>query len=87
MNIEMTALHKAGSTLIALVWLLSAVQSHVQSVAVDVHELGVANDTVDRLLVCLLAVPEVFLHAREHHLALVTFESQLQEEQAGTVRQ
>lgn len=77
MNIEMTALHEARSTLVALVRFLSTVQSHVQSVAVDVHELGVANDTVDGLLVCLLAVPEMFLHAREHHLALVTLESQL----------
>lgn len=81
MDIEVTALHEARSTLVALVWLLSAVQSHVQSVAVDVHELGVANDTVDGLLVCLLAVPQVFLHARKHHLALVTLESKLQEEQ------
>lgn len=72
-DVEMAALHKACPTLIAPVWLLSAVQAHVQAVAVDVGELGIAVSAGKSLLVGMLSVLHQFVHAGKHHMALITF--------------
>lgn len=72
-DVEMAALYKACPTLIATIWLLPAVQTHMQTVTVDVGELGIAVGAGQCLLVGMLAVLHQFVHARKYHMALITF--------------
>lgn len=72
MNIQVATLNKFSPTLVALIGLLSTVEAHVESEAVDVRELGVTLGTRQCLLVGALAVFHQFVHPGEDHTALVT---------------